>query len=225
MDTKSHLPHGSKGTGRAFPASFLNSKGSIPITWLISSLVIIAVLTVVAVLVLNAPRILAASDHEPGRIDYICVYAGESPRNARAIELAGSHPGAVVLVNGGQEAVWRKLAREGKVDSARVRLLEKSEDTADEARAFARFFAGLRDSGGQKPSVVMVSSAFHLRRIRFLVRRERVGGKVGALAFVASPSRHYDLGHAGRRWWKDKNVRKVVISEYIKLAGHILTGR
>ncbi|MGC2112256.1 MAG: hypothetical protein WA655_22245 [Candidatus Korobacteraceae bacterium] len=69
-------------------------------------------------------------------------------------------------------------------------------------------------------SAMIVSSGFHLRRVRMCCRR-LVSGDT-KLTFVAVPDEsRYFRSH----WWKNSNPRRLVLSELLKLAIYRMLGR
>ena len=69
-------------------------------------------------------------------------------------------------------------------------------------------------------SATIVSSGFHLKRIRLCCRRLVSEGT--KLSFVAVPDEsRYLRGH----WWRDPNTRRLVLSELLKIAIYRLLGQ
>lgn len=68
-------------------------------------------------------------------------------------------------------------------------------------------------------SATIVSSAFHLRRVRMCCRR-LVSGST-RLHFVAVPEEHRYLRE---HWWRDARARKLVLAEFLKIASYQALG-
>ncbi len=69
-------------------------------------------------------------------------------------------------------------------------------------------------------SATVVSSGFHLKRIRMCCRRLLPKGT--RLNFVAVPDEsRYLRGH----WWRDRKARKLVLSELVKIALYGVVGQ
>ena len=69
-------------------------------------------------------------------------------------------------------------------------------------------------------SAIVVSSGFHLKRVRMCCRRlVREGTR---LTFVAVPD---EAQYLRRRWWRNSNARKLVLSELLKVAIYQLMGQ
>jgi len=88
--------------------------------------------------------------------------------------------------------------------------------TLSEIRAFTEW---LREHGSIR-SATVVSSGFHLKRVRMCCRRLMPEGT--SLNFVAVPDEsRYLRGH----WWWEPNARKLVVSELLKIAIYQLLGQ
>lgn len=88
--------------------------------------------------------------------------------------------------------------------------------TLSEIRAFS---AWLREHGSIR-SATVVSSGFHLKRVRMCCRR--LVPEITRLNFVAVPDEgRYLRGH----WWYQANTRKLVVSELVKVAIYKLLGQ
>jgi uncharacterized SAM-binding protein YcdF (DUF218 family) len=82
------------------------------------------------------------------------------------------------------DVLSRKAAAIG-VDRDRLVVSGAARNTADEAQAVARLMRG-RGRGGAAPSIILVTSAFHMRRSRLLFTRAGLGVTPFPVDFLAS---------------------------------------
>jgi hypothetical protein len=115
------------------------------------------------------------------------------PAIASAIEPQSRH--YFVQIGSGSAEAWRvAVSRFG---------------TLREIRAFSDW---LRDNPSIR-SAMVVSSGFHLKRVRMCCRRLVPDGP--RLHFVAAPDGSRSLRGS---WWRDRAARKLVLSELVKIA-------
>ncbi|MEZ4755404.1 MAG: YdcF family protein [Flavobacteriales bacterium] len=110
------------------------------------------------------------------------------------------------------ELTARAAYRAG-ADSARVRLLEEGTSTWEEAAAV------LRDAKAHGyDSIAVVSTEFHLRRVRRVFRKHFEGSGI-ALFTVAAYNPMYD--HT--TWWQSEDGLLMVNNEYVKSLYYLIT--
>ncbi|MDH6373276.1 uncharacterized SAM-binding protein YcdF (DUF218 family) [Paenibacillus sp. PastF-3] len=63
-------------------------------------------------------------------------------------------------------------------------------------------------------SAIVVSSDFHMRRVKLLYDRVYKKSEI-ELTYVGSPS-----GYNAKRWWSDRNSRETTFNEYAKMIGN-----
>jgi uncharacterized SAM-binding protein YcdF (DUF218 family) len=110
------------------------------------------------------------------------------------------------------ELTARAAYRAG-ADSLRVRLLEEGTSTWEEAEAVLR---DARVHGYD--SIAIVSTEFHLRRVRRVFRKQFEGSGI-ALFTVAAYSPMYDH----RAWWESEDGLLMVNNEYVKSLYYLIT--
>ncbi len=98
------------------------------------------------------------------------------------------------------------LEKYGVPRDAIVTLDQPVEITETELRAVA---AAARDRGWRR--VILVTSAFHARRVRLIWRRESGGAIEGRLAAVP------DECSGGDAWWRRRRCSEAVLHEYLGL--------
>ena len=186
-----------------------------------------------AALILGAGRLLVVSDPLPERADAIVVLAGSiADRVLEAADLyrAGVAPRVVVtrerLPRGdwalrahgvrlpeSDEQMLAALHALGVPPSATGLIPRRTNSTESEARTIARWVCA------RARSVVVVTSRYHSRRARMILRRA-LGSTV---VLSVRPSRHDPFEQA--RWWGDRRDAKAVLSELEKLAHYWLRER
>jgi hypothetical protein len=162
---------------------------------------------------LNAGRILVVD--KPERSDVIVVLAGETDRRpARALQLLNDSYASEILLDVPAAArlysftetelaqrYVQSLPQAGRIAVCPIQGLS----TKDEAKDIDRCLAGLKSD-----RVLIVTSDFHTRRARAILRREL-------------PARHwsvaaaYDETQFGTRWWTHRQWAKTCLDEWLRL--------
>ena len=183
--------------------------------------------------VLGAGRVLVRSDPLPAHADAIVVLAGSiSDRVVEAADLyrAGVAPRVVVTRERVPRGDWALRARGVRLPESSEQMVaalealgvprgaievipRRATSTDSEARTIARWACA------RVRSVVLVTSRYHSRRARMILRQ----AMAPEIAIAVRPSRHdpFDPG----RWWRDRRDAKVVLSELEKLAHYWLRER
>jgi uncharacterized SAM-binding protein YcdF (DUF218 family) len=186
-----------------------------------------------AALVLGAGRLLVDEDPLPTHADAIVMLAGSiSDRVLEAADLyrAGVAPRVVVTRERVPRGDWALRARG-------VRLPESAEQTVAALRALGVPTSAItviprrtsstdseshtiaRWACARVRSVVVVTSRYHARRARMILRQ----ALAPEIALAIRPARH-DPFQPGR-WWRDRRDAKAVLSELEKLAHYWLRER
>jgi uncharacterized SAM-binding protein YcdF (DUF218 family) len=133
-----------------------------------------------------APRVLVSRQFVPGRVQRLI------DMGVRRLDFQGESVAA--------------LAKYGVPRDAIVTLDQPVEITETELRAVA---AAARDRGWQR--LILVTTAFHARRVQLIWRRESGGAIEGLLAAVP------DECAAGDTWWRRRRCSESVLHEYLGL--------
>jgi uncharacterized SAM-binding protein YcdF (DUF218 family) len=176
-------------------------------------------LALVAVLADEPARWLVVRD-PPRKVDAAIVLAGdpqyERTRTAARLVLAGD--ARLLIVTGGEPGPGdsagslRDAAIAFGVPPERIRMERVSHSTREALLAVRPILAreGAR-------SVVLVTSPYHQRRTYWTARRALDGVRI--LNWPAEPS-----FWSPESWWRDAFSRRIVVSEYLKLAYYVLRG-
>lgn len=166
---------------------------------------------------------------QPVKSDILVVLAGDYSRPSYAAELYAqgyapdvwiSRPrrhSALVKLDGygirlpSEESINRQILVKRGVPDRRIHLYGRdANSTMDEAQALRGEFP----PAGKK--ILVVTSRFHARRSRMIFRRFLPEANVRV---VAAPH-----GHAGRKWWEDKELAQNAMLETFKTL-YFLSGR
>jgi uncharacterized SAM-binding protein YcdF (DUF218 family) len=170
------------------------------------------------------------ADDPPSRADAIIVLGDEPTRALAAADLYRARHASRVLLAQPYRSGRRQLAeREGIAipwfeETARTLLIRKGvpesaietfgkdvKSTAAEARALAALFP----SGS--PTLLVVTSPYHVRRARLIIREALPHARVLVVA-----SRHETFPD---RWWTDRDAAPQVLLECAKFVYYFLGGR
>jgi uncharacterized SAM-binding protein YcdF (DUF218 family) len=186
-------------------------------------------------------RILAPAE-APRAADAIFVYAGQQERKEYGVALWRQGLAPALLLSVGRFE-WRRVASLGLPDDGGLLPLVQATPAPERhfllllspggARAWrvprsrfgtARETAALLDAVAAQgfQSVLVVSTAPHLRRIRISLRRLRRGGGP-RFVLSAVPEERTAFPRAG--WWTRPETRRVLASEAVKCAAYALVPR
>lgn len=179
----------------------------------------------------QAGRWLSAAD-APQRADAIVVLGGAFERTLYAAELyAAGQAGLIYLSNPVRDASHRllddlgiKMPDEHEISTTILKRKGVAEkdilpfpgtalSTADEADLLRRMF------GGQRLTVIVVTSPYHIRRARMIISAALAGSEITPL-FVATPHDRYVTD-----WWTDQDSARNTLLELTKIAYYIAGGR
>jgi uncharacterized SAM-binding protein YcdF (DUF218 family) len=185
----------------------------------LASLAVLAT-AVVGLLLSDLPAHWLVLEDPPERVDAALVLAGDPyyERTGAGAALVRGGWARLLVVTGGEEGPGdsalslREKAIALGVPPDRIRMETVSHSTRE-----ALLAAGPVLRAEQVASVALVTSPYHQRRT-YLVARQALRG----LRLVNRPVRgsFWD----SRRWWAHRESRRVVVSEYGKLAYYALRG-
>jgi len=116
---------------------------------------------------------------------------------ALGLEITGAELSAIVL-------------QENGVPPERIHVLSSGYSTLEEARAFAKFIR--RKS---LDNIIVVTSPYHVRRAKFILRQELEGRGVKVMGSAAHNG-------SGSKWWRTKGGLVHLNNELLKLVFHEL---
>ena len=192
-----------------------------------------AALAVLAALYLGRARILTTVaewldvGQAPVQADYVAILGGGAetrPLVASALVKAGrarrvlisyTVTSAVDVALGTppeREIIRTILIRRGIPESVLETFGHESATTYDEARALAVFLTSQPDA-----RVTVVTNEYHTRRARWIIALV-LGRRMDQVSMVSAPSDDYKPA----KWWKTPGGFRMIVSEYLKLAGYML---
>jgi uncharacterized SAM-binding protein YcdF (DUF218 family) len=172
-----------------------------------------AALLLLAGFAVNAGRILVVDEPQPS--DLIVVLAGETDRRpARALQLLNEGYASEVMIDVPAAAKLYSFT-ETELAQRYVQSLPQAGQivvcpivglsTKAEAKDIDRCLAGLKSA-----RILIVTSDFHTRRARAILRRELPGRHWSVAAA-------YDETQFGTRWWTHRQWAKTCLDEWLRL--------
>jgi hypothetical protein len=204
----------------------------LPLRFVIPAIAVALLVCGAAFVVFTLGDWLVISDPLPRRLDYVFTFAGENPRLTYSKELMGRYPDAHWLLSDFHHFYSRILARNG-FDMTRVFTIDTAYRTLGEVHALSDWLRAHPDSSRRAPiaadtapgrspsklSIGLVSSPYHMRRIKFMVNdvfRDR--RKDVLFYYLPVPFERFHWNQRDMRaWWRSKSLRAFAGSEIGKL--------
>ena len=181
---------------------------------------LLAALLALSAVFAEAPARWLVADDPPGAADVAVVLAGDPDyeRTRTAVRLWHEGQVSLLIMTGGEPGPGdsatslRDVAVALGVPRGQIRMEEISRSTRDAMVAVRPLLERL-----EVRRVAVVTSPYHQRRAFWTARRTL--GDVVILNRPARPS-----GWSPEGWWRDPWSRRIVASEYAKLAYYVLRG-
>lgn len=170
-------------------------------------------LLLIFLLLFSAGRFLAFSQ-KPQESDIIIVLSGGGGRVEQAVELFKEGFAPYMLLS----AVSENAGPSGDMHQTALALgipeeAILTEDAAQSTYQNAQFTLPIMKQHGFK-SAIVVSSDFHMRRVKFIF--DHVYKKSGIeLTYIGA-----DSGYNAKTWWSDRYSRETTFNEYTKMIGN-----
>ncbi|NJJ41646.1 YdcF family protein [Paenibacillus apii] len=164
---------------------------------------------------LNISRFLFVSDHLR-RVDVIIVLSGGEGRVEKAAQLykAGYSPFLILTNSKGHSSKFGNMIETALALGIPAKAI-LTEDRALSTYENAKFTLPLMKEQ-HFSSAIVVSSDFHMRRVKFIFNQ--FYKKTGIdLIYAGAVS-----GYNEKRWWSDPYSREITITEYTKMVGNAL---
>ena len=204
----------------------------LPRRFAIPAIVTVMLACSAAIVVLNIGNWLVVSDPLPTRLDYVFTFAGQNPRMTYSRELMERFPDAHWILSDFHHIYSRILARNG-FDMSRVSIVDTASHTLGEVQALGDWLRANTDSlprrhiaadtapgpSPSKLSVGLVSSPYHMRRIKFMINDVFRDHRTDVLfCYLPVPFERFHLTQQDMRtWWRSKTLRTFAGSEVGKL--------
>lgn len=170
-------------------------------------------LLLIVMLFLCAGRFLPVSE-SPKQADVIIILSGGGGRVEQGVQLfkKGYAP-QLLLSNAKEETGPAGDMRETALSLGIPESTILTEDAAESTYQNAQFTLPIMQQKGFK-SAIVVSSDFHMRRVKFIF--DHVYKKSGIeLTYIGA-----DSGYNAKAWWSDRYSRETTFNEYIKMIGN-----
>ncbi|MEK3984568.1 YdcF family protein [Paenibacillus sp. FSL K6-3166] len=146
--------------------------------------------------------------------DTIIVLSGGQDRVEKALELYNAGYATYLILSNAKEST---SSSGDMVQTALALGIPQdaiyTENTAESTYQNAEFTLPIMKEHNFT-SAIVVSSEFHMRRVKFLFDRVYKKSDI-ELTYVGSAS-----GYNAKRWWSDRKSRETTFNEYIKLMGN-----
>ena len=175
------------------------------------------VLFIVAFVVMRkAGMLLLVDDPLSSSLDLIVTFAGDKNRVDYSSELMVKYPGAHWLLSDFKNGYIHYITRKG-FDRTRITVVDTCASTISEVRSLFEFLNTEQQKRPRNMKVGLVSSPYHMRRIKLMVKsRKRL--KNVSFSYHPVPLEMYNVSKPMyKRWWRHKNISEAVISEYQKI--------
>ncbi len=186
----------------------------------------LAALVLAAYAFSNLALWLVVSDPVPQSLDAIFTFAGETHRIIYSKELFAAHKQARWLISYPSKRIAKTLGK-GGLDTSRITIVDTCKNTSSEACFVTQWAANAvqekKGLSGRPLSVGLVSTPFHMRRIRMEVERRYKGGAC-RFHYLPVPYERYGVTvHVYRTWWLNRPLRQAVLLEFQKYLYYLFT--
>ncbi|WP_094873484.1 YdcF family protein [Paenibacillus sp. VTT E-133280] len=161
----------------------------------------------------TAGRFLSLTE-SPKQADVIIVLSGGQGRVEKAVELYKSGYAPYIILSNAKEIT----SRSGDMLQTALNLgipqdAIYTENAAESTYQNAEFTLPIMKEHDLQ-SAIVVSSDFHMRRVKLLYDRVYKKSEI-ELTYVGSSS-----GYNAKRWWSDRKSRETTFNEYVKMIGN-----
>jgi hypothetical protein len=199
--------------------------------WVRVTVILLVFLILVLRGIIGLGKWLVTADTVPLHLDLICTFAGDRQRVDYSKELMQQHPLAHWVMSDYKNGYGRLLQKD-EFDMHRVSIIDTCKNTLSEVLAFRKWIDSVytlkcavkQDKDGSILHVGLISSPYHMRRIRMMANRHLKKKNVQFYCiFVPFNSYNWD-DTTFRYWWRSDQIASYVYSEIAKIAYFILTG-
>jgi uncharacterized SAM-binding protein YcdF (DUF218 family) len=161
---------------------------------------------------------LIVSDPVPDKLNMIFTFASESERVGYSKELLSRFTSATWVLSDYKNG-FSRILRKDNFDMSKVMTIDTCSSTRSEINVINEWLKSHQNSigSGSKYSVGLVSSPYHMRRIRMMIHRN-IHQKNVTFYYLPVPLDRYNWNPSMfRNWWESEVISKVVISELQKI--------
>jgi len=185
--------------------------------FVISGSIVLTLILLSAIAFIRAGTWLIVADPLPGKVDVVFTFAGESARVNYSKEVMSRISSAHWVLSDYKNGHARILRNEG-FDMDRVSVIDTCTSTYAEVSALSRWINDNKQKDGNKDlSVALVSSPYHMRRIKFMVGRIFHNSALH-FYYIPVPLDRYNWNKKMfGTWWRSKPLRGIVKMEIEKI--------
>jgi hypothetical protein len=161
---------------------------------------------------------LIVSDPVPDKLDMIFTFASESERVGYSKELLSRFTDATWVLSDYKNG-FSRILRKDNFNMSKVSTIDTCSSTRSEINVINEWLKGHSKSirAGSKYHVGLVSSPYHMRRIRMMIQRN-IHQKNVTFYYLPVPLERYNWDSSMfKNWWETEIISKVVISELQKI--------
>jgi uncharacterized SAM-binding protein YcdF (DUF218 family) len=165
----------------------------------------------------NCALWLVVSDPLPATLDAVFTFAGESHRIVYSRELFLANKNSRWLLSYPSRRIAARLVKEG-LDTSRITIVDTCKNTSSEAAYVTDWAAKecMRFTADRPLAIGLVSTPFHMRRIRMEITR-KFKGKSCNFYYLPVPFERYGVTRQTyATWWLNKPLRQAVLLELQK---------
>jgi uncharacterized SAM-binding protein YcdF (DUF218 family) len=181
---------------------------------------VIAIIAAIIIAFFNVGSWLLVEDNEPESLDLIFSFSGERVRNTYARELMGKYASAHWLMSDYKNG-YNRILRKSNFDENRFSFVDTCSNTLAEVSALYDWIGqnkNTRFSKNNKVSIGLISSPYHMRRIKMMVDKRFGKKNVFTFHYLPVPLYRYKwTKEQYRYWWRFSGVSDNVISEIQKI--------
>jgi hypothetical protein len=183
----------------------------------IIALVVFALaLTILLFAIRGAGVWLLVDDPLPEDLDVIFTFAGERYRVDYSAELMNKYPGAHWVLSDFENGYFNHI-RKKPTDISRITVVDTCVSTISEVKCLFGYLKYHRNQYPEHLNVGLVSSPYHMRRIKLMVKSQSKISNV-KFTYLPVPLESYNTSdEMYKKWWNYNNISQVVFSEFPKI--------
>lgn len=159
---------------------------------------------------------LLVKDPLPDKVDVVFTFAGDRNRVDYSSEFMIKYSDSHWLLSDFKNGYINYISKKG-FDLSRVTVVDTCVSTISEVKCLFGYLKEQQIKYSQKISVGLVSSPYHMRRIKLMVKSQARMKNV-SFSYHPVPMNMYNASKLMyERWWRHKNTSEVVILEYQKI--------
>jgi uncharacterized SAM-binding protein YcdF (DUF218 family) len=163
-------------------------------------------------ILVNIGNWLVVVDPLPSKLDVIFSFGGAQERAPYAVELQKKYKNALLLISTAVVEKEKQRIIQLGADTNRIEFIDSCKTTWTE---IAFLESWLKEKyGGKTAAIGLVSSPYHMRRIKMMIARRK--DKNSTPCYLPVPREKY-LQYNYEMWWKNKDLRTQVIAEVEKM--------